>query len=705
MDPTSLSIKSIYDAYQQFTKINEHNDTTFDNFFDTFATLLTKNVKSLGEFLTIFTPNVDSNNPTFIRFMDDFSFRLVNTNPIIGVNVLKTLLNSVRKLTIAKKISLTRFIWERQSFRSLIKYYPKSITGKLYMRESIFSNVFPNDGSLITDLDSIINIFIPLFTDKNIVHNLIQYIDNIFTTNIGYTYEDPNMMNQSIMSTTDMCILCFVVLINTIKSNYEDPKSIPEYVLKVFWNGINVVYITTHNMNRMITDSINYRYSKLKNLTELKNPTIYEKQEITNLKTEIKQGDTMVKNLTKYTSNIDTQYVEQMIFEQCEFMNYIIKHENYDIISRLINDIGQTSISTISKLSKTDTNIVRSRLSQFVFNILASVNIPVHIKFNAMRLVLSHNLKTNLIAIPNSSNTICKYILEDVARLKNLESIHLIDLMAELSDTTLMNRSDIMELYMYLLPDFSEQYVQILKMFLYSPDVHKPQIMTDLETLISATVLMVKNTTSIGKDCLSYIGDILSLIETISNTYTLVEEIITNDTIHTLSSHESVNLRDIKDLFKDFKPKYISRIIPLVSQMFKNLQCICKVIITKESNRILCDIFGQEHTNLIDSSNVKIIDTSQVPDNLIDMIKCDIALSPYYISTGRESNQSLEEEINSKDHIQYHLIDRKTYFGIIRSKMNPFTREPIDKKYLDKLNEQTNIKCMRNDILSQLLEI
>jgi len=698
MDPTSLTVKSIYAAYQQYQQ-NQRNqvniETNFDSFFDTFASLLLNNSKSISEFLTILTPNVASNNPVFIKFMDEFSFRLLNTKPTVGVKVLKTLLNTVQKLSSTKMISLTKFIWERKSFRSLIRYYPRSDTGKLYMTESIFSNVFPKDGSINNEIKISLEAFTPLTINKDISHDLMQYIDDIFKKNVGFTYDDPNMMNKAIMSTTDMLTLCFVIMTDILKINYEDPKTIPEYMLRIFWNGINVVYITSHIMNRTITDSIRYCIERNEELKKIKNPTIDEKREMINMKASITQGDTMINNLNKYTSLIDTEYVETMMFEYPTSVNYIINNKNYDLIQRLIEDVGQTSINVLISRTKTDKDTILLRLSKFVLAILKNTDFSVHIKFNAMRLMLSHNLKDTILNDTDGVDILIRYIVEDVIRLKDVEHAHLIDLMIELADTSIIKQSDIMELYMYLLPEFSEHYNKLLKAFVYVSEEILPQVIIDIRLLISVTLVIVQNISCIGNNSLSYIEDVLSFIETLRNTYILIKNITKED----LSPVLAADLEKTRNMFVNFKSSYSEQIKPLIVQMFKDLQTsVCRIIITNESDRILHELFGSDYDDTV-YPLIKVIDSSQVPIDLVDTIKCDIALNPYYITTGSTNST------DSINNIQYHLIDRKTYYGIIRMKTNPFTRESIDKESLDRLNEQDNIKFMRNDVWSRILNI
>ena len=688
----NMTIKSVYEQYKYQSIQNQY---IFNDILDTFSILITSHIKHVGEFLTIFSPNVDPNpDPVFVRFMDDVSSRLLQSDPVKGVKVLQTILRAIRKLSASKQILLTRFIWDRESFRSMIKFWPRSTNGKLYMNESIFLSVFPDPLELVPNLQLVISAFVPLFT---MGYDLLDYIDDIFKKNIGYTYtyDDPGMIDQSAMSTTDMMVLCFIMVTKILK-NYKDQQNIPELYLKVFWNGVNVVYITNHIMHLRISDSLRFYIARKTSLTDFQQQQLQLLQgqgqgqghlqglqhQLNETNTMIDQGTVMIEYLSRYVSNIDTEYVEKIIFDpHLSFSVNDFLITNYDTTQRLINDIGTTSITTLIERSNTDKDTVTDRLTKLIMNVLSN-DVPVHIKFDAMRLLLSHNLKTNMMAYSDGMNIVCRYIINDVARLKYVEHAHLIDILIELYDTPLNQNPEIVELYLYLVPEFLDQYVQRLKMLVNpntSEDV-RSQIVSDLGAFISGVLLLIKYLPSISMNGLSYVGDVLSIIETISNTDSLIKDLIDQDP-------NAVN--PAYDVFADMKKRFIPEFKPFIVQMFKILRHVCShgVIITIESNRISREVLGLTDEDL---SHIKILDPSLIPNDLCDVIKCDIALNPFYISTSTVINT------------EYHLVDRKTYYGIIRMKQNPFTRETIDRNSLDALNNRDDIKHMRDDIIIRL---
>lgn len=705
---TKSTIRSIYDEYKQRTsdttfKLTATSIQEFDVLFADFANLLISDTKSIGEFLSILTPSAASNDPKFIRFMDDLSCSLLKTDYQLGIKVLKTLLMTVQKLAVSKKISLTQFIWDRKYFRSLLTHYPLAATGKDYMNESIFSSVFPSDGSMIVDMQSSLRAFSPLFNDDSISFILINYITDIFKKNIGYTYEDARMMNQSIMSRMDMCILCFNVMIEILKLfTTTTPYLEYDHVLKTFWLGVDVVYVTIHIMERSIQSSINYHRMKMTELkthrrsnvntsatanTNSANANKIVDQEIDNLKNHIAQGEIMITNLTKYISSIDIKYVDDMIFDKPSTLDYVINNKYFDTVQRLIHDIGDTATTTMVSRSKTDTEFIRQRLVKFILYLLVNVDVPVHIKFNAVRLMLSHNLKDNILKQPDGSDILSRYMLDDVVRLKNVDLIHLIDILIELANTPIIKRADIMEMYLYLIPEFSEQYVQILNYFIRSSDDQKATIIIDLGSLVASTGVMVKNLSVIGANSLSYLGDTLSIIELISDTENIIEMIMRKD----LGILSETIIDETLTIFKDLKNKYIKEIKPFMIKSLHDLQAICKIMLTKESYKIMYNILGIDCSS--EGITIKVLDTTRVENDLLDSIKYDIAFNPYYITTG-----------DTLHNVQYHIIDRKTYYSIIRSKMNPFTREVITRSSLDALNEQANVKSMRDNIYAKLLQ-
>lgn len=684
----NINTDKITVLYKQYLSNKNNANLIFDKIA---KLMIQRKSKNIGEFLSLLTPKITSydnnlNDTDFIEFMENFSFYMFDTSPDNAVLVLRVILESIQKLTPSKQLLLTKFIWGRHSFRKLICIYPRSNNGKTYMKESLFCSVMPNDGSLMTNLKELMNTFEPIITDLVLSHDLIKYINDIFNKNKGFTYDDPTMIDKNTLSTTDFCVLCFNIVVEILKNIEKNDIHIESYLMDAFWNGVNVVYITTNVMYRNIKDSIGAHQIRLKILKQTKQSNL---SEIKDISTHITKGIKMIENLLSYTSTMDTIYINRMIFDNNTFVDNIYKTKKYDIIQRIIFDLAETSTETLIKNSNIDIQIIKMYLSKFIVRILTDGDISVHIKFNAVRLILSHNLKHTLVTLYNGKESLIRYILNDVDRLKHINHVHLIDLLVELSDTTIIESPDVLELYMYLIPEFTDQYTTLIKIFLTIEDDKKPDVINDIGRLRESSSLMISYLPVLGRNALSYINDMFILIETIVNTDSIIKKFL---------EEEKIDIQKIKretEIFNDLKKKYTNKIQPIIMNMLSILRSQCEIIITKDSERILCDVIEMNpKTNSdIKRFGIKIIDSNDKSSDIVDVldvIRCDIALNPYYFVTGDNT---------------CHLIDRKTYFNIIRSKTNPFTREETTKGMLETFNEKEIVKVMRLNILKKIEDI
>jgi len=78
----------------------------------------------------------------------------------------------------------------------------------------------------------------------------------------------------------------------------------------------------------------------------------------------------------------------------------------------------------------------------------------------------------------------------------------------------------------------------------------------------------------------------------------------------------------------------------------------------------------------------------------LDVIKCDLAINPYFIKTENKHENKYDETL--------YIIDRKTLYNIYRTKSHPFTRQFIDKKMMDEFNELPHIKRRRQEALNKI---
>lgn len=718
------SIKNIYGSYVSMIS-NTTSIISFDTIFNSLTdSIISRSPNNIGELLLLLNQGI--NNKEIKNFFDQYaSYIASDTNRERSISVLKSLLGIIRKLS-TKRYDITSFIWSLQGFRDLIQFYPKSTNGYTAMSDSIFCTVTDKD-SLIANIDIAMNAFNPLINDKQVHNALIKHINFILMDNKGYTYEDPRMMNKSVLSTTDFCVLMLNILIKIMKSTEHDfisndmssvlspldlitqRNNFDQRFSDVFWTAVDTVYITTYVMcdsiDRSIRDAQDHirSFENEEGLLQRSNPN-----QLLAMKNHLLKGNEMITRLSQYISTIDIEYIDTSI---PKLVDHIINTKNFNTLTRLISCFGNRTLKSI--------RIDRLILAEMVLKILKSHEVPPHNKFFAMRLVMSHNMKQHLFSLRDSTLIVTQYIMNDVQRLKEIDKLHLIDMLVELSDTTIMSSKNVLELYMYLVSDFNEQYTAILKDFLNLSEETKPDAMRDLTCMIESSALLLRNMPLLGRHSLSYLNDILSFVETICNSKQILES-CTEQTVHRdlISQNNIASFQAALTIFDTMKTRFIEKIKPFVIALIKVLQSEYIVIIDTESERIMKNILGidfekefNEESNkktdqTLDSESltspsqqivthtpsheIKIVSVSNVPEDLMDVIKCDLAINPYYIKTGDEHNETL------------HIIDRKTVYNLYRTKIHPFTRQPIDKKIIDDFNETPCIKQLRSDALKKI---
>lgn len=715
------SVKKLYEIYASTQLIGTDHDGLCDQLFEQLSErIIDRSANNIGELLLQLSRCVDNtsmtigittntNQPhadkTFSAFFNRYAQYLANhQDKENSVSVLKALLGIIRKVS-AKRYALTKFLWGCKGFRDLIQTYPKSSNGFSAMSDSVFCSVTDKD-SLITNVEVVVNCFTPLFEDKQVHDALLSHINSIITSNKGYTYEDPRMMNRSILSTTDFCVLVMNILIKIMKQSEQDlltnkdvDSSVPTPLVTrrnefnkrfadVFWKTIDTVYITTYVMRASIARSIDDVQEQIKSL-ESEPKSRSTDSRISTLREHLSKGTEMMARLSQYINTIDIEYIDQKI---PDLIDHIITTKNFNLMTRLITCFGNRTLQSI--------RVDRINIAEMILKILKSQDVPPHNKFFAMRLVMSHNLKRHLFSLRDSALIVTQYIMNDVQRLKEIDKLHLIDMLVELSDTSIMSSKNVLELYMYLVSDFNEQYTGILKDYLNIPNESKPDAMRDLTCMIESSALLLRNMPILGRHALSYLNDILSLVETICDSKNILKSCTEQPAHHDLSAPENVtNFENALGIFETMRDKYIEKIKPFIIGLIKVLQSEYTVVIDSNSERIITKILmidiDKEFNTINDNGKnphhiVKTVSASQVPEDLMDSIKCDLAVNPYYIKTGDEHNETL------------HIIDRKTVYSMYRTKTHPFTRQPIDKKMIDDFNESLHIKQLRSSALEKI---
>jgi hypothetical protein len=571
-----------------------------------------------------------------------------------SLDILKILLSITRRSK--KKYEITEKIWSCKGFRNIITTYPKSSDGYMAIKDSIFSSLTEKD-SLILNITDAYNSLKPLIEDSDIHDFLINYIDMIIRYNIGYTYINPEMVDRKKISTIDFLVLIFNVMISIFKKKEK-------YDLNVFWNAINIIYVTMYDMYDKMIMSISDNQDALKS-----NDNEVDKERIKNA-LKINMNDVDV--ICQYMKTIDIEYVDNMIIK---YSPYLIENKEYDILSRVIMSFGiRPSVSF---------KVSRLNICEFILLILDSET-PLHIKFNAFRVIISHNLKGQIFECTNSRHIISQYILKDVTRIKELDKIHLIDIMIDLSESQIMESPDVLELYMFLLSGFSEQYTKILKIFLKISDKNKIMAMEDCMHIVEMSALLIRNLPILGRYALSYLPDILIFVETICDTkFTMIQSLDHRDYSEEMTKHMMI--------FDTMREKYIEKIKPFIISMLKVLDANFKIIIDSNTNAILNNIididFDIDNDLTKDFKNIKII--NEIPENISDVITYGIAINPYFLKSADKPQ----------------LIDRKTLFSIYQTQTNPFTRQHIDKIEIDQYNDTPEIKKLRQDVTDIIMSL
>ena len=685
----SKSIDALYRLYQTNDCQTDcpvdcqMDDTTKNSLFNELSLLiLSKSTKSSVELLKLLNQCAKSNSKPN-NFFDDYANHLSksdvgerrNASRSQAVNILFIILNMIKKLSRQSNLTLTKFIWGCQGFRDLIKYCPILMNGRDAMTTSIFCNVTIKD-EFMTDIDSILECYEPLIVDPTIHIDLIRYVNRIFALNNGYGFDDPRIIaHREILSTMDFLVMCLGIFVKIMKAKSDDFGDFSEYVYECFWKMVSNTYIPLHTMYNSVTQSLYYYQEQLK-----LNPS--DKVAAST----VQRGTTMVKNLSICAGIVDLEYIDNKI---CDLIDNLISTSDFDTLSRIIPSFG----------SRTSKNIraSRSKLSKMVLSIIDN-NVPLHIKFDAMKFVMSHGLKNDIFLLNNSTDIFIKYILTDVIKLKDcdrneLDKIHLIDMMVELSDVSpIMLDSNIIELYMFLLPDFSEQYTNILNMFLdLQTDEQKNNALNDVKNIAKSCVLLISKMPILGRIGISYLSDMLNFIETILNTKSIVQDLSLQPRHQDLVNSENKDeFEKTLEIFDKVKDHHIKMIKPILSSLLNTLTDHHKVVLDKNSQRIL--------ESLLEITNNKITFVSDdvLSSDILDGIKCDLAINPYFINIGslnQGSNQTL------------HLIDRKTLYNMYRTKVNPYTREPVDKKTLDEFNESIEIQKARQNVIDKINQL
>ena len=677
---TDLSIKTTYQLIINLIPEDQDVIEINDNLFrlnEIFSTLIIdQSTIHIYELLLLFNQNINNNkiNRKFEIFFEQYSSYLkLQTNTLRSTNVLKSILQIINKSP-HKKIQYTQFIWSFIGFRNLIKLYPISpyISGSNSVSDSIFCTIVVQN-TMIEDLDTIIQAFDSLIEDKHIHNALIKHISHILDKNIEYIYDNIDPIYSKTMTTFDICVLMLNLVIKIMKRNESDisENKIKAFELRfsdIFWKSVDIVYLSSYHIYNTIIKSSNEKYTLIRENNNISDTD----EKMIELKSEISKGNIMLSRLTKYLKTIDKTYIET---KMCHMIEYLIELKNFNTLSRLIICFSNRSSVTFGS----NINII----SNMLLKILSYEIVPIHIKFTIMRLIMSHFKTINFNSV-DTINILTNYIISDICKLNELTEIHFIDIIIEFSNSSLIKSFAIIELYMNMCSSINDKYMSILEKYLTLSDDDKLNAMHDLSQILQSTIIMCniicyEDNQLIKKYIISYLSEILSLIQTICFTKQNFNRIIKSNHPELLNDENNTDYQNALAIFDNIKNEYKKKIIPLIIIIIKNIHIGIDMITYNLLKSILND--------MITDINIKIIDDILITDKITDKITHNIAYNPYYIST-----TSLNEE-------NLYIVDRKTVYNIYKTKINPFTREYIDKNIIDDFNENPRIKSMRNEII------
>jgi hypothetical protein len=220
---------------------------------------------------------------------------------------------------------------------------------------------------------------------------------------------------------------------------------------------------------------------------------------------------------------------------------------------------------------------------------------------------------------------------------------------------------EVVEKLLYALPGICGQYKESLKCLSFQ-QTENQKIVVSLTRMIKASTLMIRSLDSMGSNGLSYVDQLLEYVETIIETKKHL--ILDPDT--------RIEQSDLLKILDMLEKKYIETIRPMIDLMFQKLIGFDRnIMISKNTERICVEVIKIELPE-----NLKVIDDDTLSQEYKDVITCDMVINPYYITTGTG---------------ELFLIDRKTMLSLSETKINPFTRETMDRQMIEEFNDKPEI--------------
>jgi hypothetical protein len=689
-------MNDIDDIFSRFTILlqstGEQTDDGIDDQFEEIDIRLKKLTKELTDHILgtnifhltqlLVQLNNRSDDQSFGLVFDQYTEILQQSDTNCCLRVLKKIINMTRRLKLANKLKINRFIWKRRVFRNMICLMPQYDNGYSYMKESIFSAI-TSDSCQITDgpidpitktcqvdptvdLNDVIDTMDSLIMDKLNRPYLLDHLENIFDTNIKYTYDDPSF-SLIPASTLDFCVMCLNILIRIMKNSDEPNNLSNDRVIRIFWKAVNVVYISCTVIQESLKENIALIEEKMSHYNTY-NPlmSIINVHEHMTIEKEYIKGNQMLRRLMSYQQTIDEHYINQIIektintdlsSDQQIVSDQLMRSDKNNIIDRLLTMYSYFSSEKLDSLN----------VQNVIYQIMVG-STPVHVKYNAVRLLMTNEMIDRYMLIPNSGHVIRNYILNDIDRLNDIPSkhLHLVDMMFELSQI-ISEDVDVIEFYMLCLPDFLEQYIALTRLCQTGQDtVNNSMIISDISKMITITIILIRNVNLLGKKIGCYLNDLFAYIEAIC----CIRKYIPND-------NNNENLISLFDTVEKYKTLISLLIVTIMPELNRSEPIVC------QSAKIFLEELLCPNSEKIKMLKTIDCQSDTVPQELMDCLTFDLVTDPYFIEITPNNLQ---------------LIDRKTLLKIGRSKKCPFTRETVAIKSLLSLNDRPDVVEKRKEV-------
>lgn len=197
-----------------------------------------------GVLMSINNNNQHEKFNNFLRIIADSSYMMAYQK----INIMKKFFKISSRLTRAKRIAITAFIWNQQGFRNLFPSFTQTMqtTSKFERDSGPFASLFSNEWN-VNNLVEYYDAVKPLFSDETQQKDLLNYFETF--TNLNYSYVDNIYQTEEKCSGVDFNVTMIYCLIKSKDLFNED---LQERFQKVAARSINVMFISLAEIKRLI---------------------------------------------------------------------------------------------------------------------------------------------------------------------------------------------------------------------------------------------------------------------------------------------------------------------------------------------------------------------------------------------------------------------------------------------------------------------